>query len=122
MKKLMLLFVLAFPMASQADYLDVIAGKMTGACSLDKYLAIVKDFNEQWGKGHGYKVEILLPQQSQDVHTFYWVGRIANAEAFGKGLDAWNAAQSDPSSTPSKLMARFRECTTNQSRAGFMTY
>jgi len=122
MKKLMWLFVLAFPMAAQADYLDVIAGKMTGACSLEKYLAIVKDFNEQWGKSRGYTVEILLPQQSQDVHTFYWVGRIANAEAFGKGLDAWNAAQSDPNSLPSKLIARFRECTVNQSRAGFMTY
>ena len=122
MKKLMLLFVLAFPMAAQADYLDVIGGKMTGACSMAKYLQIVKDFNEQWGKSYGYKVEILIPQHSEDVHTFYWVGRVANAESFGKGLDAWNAAQSDPNSLPSKLMARFRECTVNQSRASFMTY
>ena len=89
---------------------------------MSKYLQAVGDFNEQWAKSFGYKVEILVPQQSQDFHTFYWVGRIAYAESFGKGLDAWNAAQSDPNSLPSKLMARFRECTVNQSRAGFMTY
>lgn len=122
MKKLMLLCALMFPFASQADYIDVIAGKMTGACTMAKYKQIVKDFNEQWAKPYGYKAEILIPQQSQDVHTFYWVGRIASAEAFGKGLDAWNAAQSDPNSLPSKLAARFRECMVNQSRAGFMTY
>jgi hypothetical protein len=122
MKKLIALFVLAFPMASQADYLDVIASKMTGACSMAKYLQIVKDFNEQWGKSHNYRVEILVPQQSADVQTFYWVGRAANAEAFGKGLDEWNAAQADANSGPAKLMARFRECTSSSSRAGFMTY
>lgn len=122
MKKLIALFVLAFPMAAQADYVDVIASKMTGACSMAKYLQIVKDFNEQWGKSHNYTVEILVPQQSADVHTFYWVGRTANAQAFGKGLDEWNAAQADPNSGPAKLMARFRECTTSSSRAGFMTY
>lgn len=122
MKKLMLAFALMFPLASQADYVDVIAGKMTGACSMAKYLQIVRDFNEQWAAPYGYKVEILIPQQSQDVQTFFWVGRIANAEAFGKGLDAWTAAQSDPNSLPAKLMARLRECTVNQSRAGFLTY
>jgi phospholipase/lecithinase/hemolysin len=122
MRKLIALFVLAIPMAAQADYVDVIAAKMTGACSMAKYLQIVKDFDEQWGKSHNYKVEILVPQQSADVHTFYWVGRAANAEAFGRGLDAWNAAQADPNSAPSKLMARFRECSTNSSRGGFMTY
>ena len=100
MKKLIALFVLAFPMAAQADYVDVIASKMTGACTMAKYLQIVKDFNEQWGKSHNYRVEILVPQQSADVQTFYWVGRAANAEAFGKGLDEWNAAQADANSGP----------------------
>jgi hypothetical protein len=122
MKKLLLLSVLALPMAAQADYVDVIGSRMTGACSMTKYLQIVKDFNEQWGVPRGYKVEILMPQQSEDVTTFYWVGRISSAEAFGKGLDAWSAAQSDPESLPSKLMARFRECATNVSRAGYRTY
>ena len=67
MKKLMLLFVLAFPMASQADYLDVIAIKMTGACSMSKYLQAVKDFNEQWGKSHGYRSEILALERRESV-------------------------------------------------------
>ena len=121
MKKLMLLFVLAFPMASQADYLDVIAGKLNAGCTMGKYLQIVQDFRDQWANERGYKVEILVPAQSSDLGTFYWVGRISNAEAFGKGLDAWSSAQSDPNSGPAKLMARFRECTTSESRAGYFT-
>jgi len=121
MKKLMLLFVLAFPMASHADYLDVIAGKLNPGCTMDKYLQIVQDFRDQWANARGYKVEILIPMQSRDLGTFFWVGRISSAEAFGKGLDAWVSAQSDPNSGPAKMMARFRECTTNESRAGYFT-
>ena len=121
MKKLMLLFVLAFPMASHADYLDVIAGKLNPGCTMDKYLQIVQDFRDQWANERGYKVEILVPMQSRDLGTFFWVGRISSAEAFGKGLDAWVSAQSDPNSGPAKIMARFRECTTNESRAGYFT-
>lgn len=121
MKKLMLLFVLAFPMASHADYLDVIAGKLNPGCTMDKYLQIVQDFRDQWANERGYKVEILVPTQSRDLGTFFWVGRISSAEAFGKGLDAWVSAQSDPNSGPAKMMARFRECTTNESRAGYFT-
>ena len=121
MKKLMLLFVLAFPMASHADYLDVIAGKLNPGCTMDKYLQIVQDFRDQWANERGYKVEILIPMQSRDLGTFFWVGRISSAEAFGKGLDAWVSAQSDPNSGPAKMMARFRECTTNESRAGYFT-
>jgi len=59
---------------------------------------------------------LAFPMAAQD-----WVGRISNAEAFGKGLDAWMSAQSDPNSGPAMLMARFRECVTNQSRAGYIT-
>ena len=121
MKKLMLLFVLAFPMASQADYLDIIAGKLNAGCTMDKYLQIVQDFRDQWANARGYKVEILFPAQSRDLGTFFWVGRMSNAEAFGKGLDAWSTAQADPNSGPAKLMARFRECTTSESRAGYFT-
>ena len=122
MKKLMLLFVLAFPMASHADYLDVIAMKMTGACSMSKYLQAVKDFNEQWGKSHGYRSEILAPLQSEDAKVFYWVGRTANAETFGKGLDEWNRGLADENSLSAKLMARFAECSTILSRSSFATY
>jgi hypothetical protein len=121
MKKLIALMLLALPIASHADFLDVIAWKLKDGCSMPKYLQIVKDFNEQWAKDYGYKVEVLAPVQSRDVATFFWVGRVANGAAFGKGLDAWNAAQSDANSLPSKLMERFRECATNESRAGYIT-
>jgi hypothetical protein len=122
MKKLALLFVLAFPMASQADYLDVIGIKMTGACSMAKYVQAVKDFNEQWGKSHGYRSEILAPIQSEDVKVFYWVGRTTSAETFGRGLDEWNQGLNDPNSLSAKLMARFAECTTIISRSSYATY
>jgi hypothetical protein len=46
---------------------------------------------------------------------------MSNATEFGKGLDAWVTAQSDPNSAPAKLMARFRECNTSESRAGYFT-
>jgi hypothetical protein len=117
----MLLLVLAFPMASQADYLDVISTKLNAGCTMDKYLQIVQDFRAQWGDSRGYKVEILFPTQSRDLSTFFWVGRISSAEAFGKGLDAWTSAQSDPNSGPAKLMARFRECSSAEGRAGYFT-
>jgi len=121
MKKLMLFFVLVFPMAAQADYFDVIAWKLNAGCTMEKYLQIVQDFRDQWGNARGYKVEILIPAQSQDLGRMFWVGRISSAEAFGKGFDAWVAAQSDPNSAPAKLMARFRECSTSDSRAGYFT-
>ena len=121
MKKLIALFALALPMAAQADYLDVISSKLNPGCTMDKYLQIVQDFRDQWANDRGYKVEILFPLQSRDLGTFYWVGRATSAEAFGKGLDAWVTAQSDPNSAPAKLMARFRECTTSESRAGYRT-
>lgn len=121
MRRLLLLFVLAFPMASQADYLDVIAFKMNPGCTTAKYLQIVQDFRTEWADARGYKVEILFPAQSRDIGTYFWVGRIATAEAFGKGFDAWTAAQADPNSGPAKLMARFRECTTSESRSGYFT-
>ncbi|MBS1135597.1 MAG: hypothetical protein H6R02_2738 [Burkholderiaceae bacterium] len=121
MKKIMLLFVLAFPMSSQADYVDVIAGKLNPGCTMATYLQIVQDFRGQWANANGYKVEILFPVQSRDLSTFYWVGRMASAEAFGKAADSWTAAQADANSVPAKLMARFRECNTSESRAGYFT-
>jgi hypothetical protein len=122
MKKLIALVVFALPMAAQADYVDVVAGKLNAGCTLAQYLQVVSDFNEQWAKDYGYRAEVLVPLQSRDMDTIYWVGRIRNAEAFGKGLDAWRAAQSDPNSTAAKLMARLRSCTTSDSRAGFASY
>jgi hypothetical protein len=122
MKKLIALSLLAIPAISFADYVDVIAGKFNPGCNMAAYLPIVKDFNETWGKEYGYKAEILVPVQSRDLSTFYWVGRVSNGVAFGKGMDAWVAGMSDPNSVPAKLMARIRACVTNESRSGYLTY
>jgi hypothetical protein len=122
MKTLVALVALASPLASHADYVDVIAGKLNPGCTMSEYLQVVSDFNEQWAKDYGYKAEVLVPLQSRDMSTIYWVGRIKSAEAFGKGLDAWRAAQADPNSTAAQLMARLRQCTTTESRGGFASY
>lgn len=121
MRKLIALMLLALPMASHADYVDVIAWKLKDGCSMSQYLQIVKDFNELWAREYGYHAEVLVPVQSSEVTTYFWVGRVANGAAFGKGLDAWTAAQADANSMPAKLMARLRECATNERRAGYFT-
>lgn len=121
MKRIIALALLLVPVVSFADYVDVIRGKLIPGCSMKTYLAIVQDFNEQWGKEYGYKVEILTPVQSEDVTSFFWVGRIASGTAFGKGLDAWHSGIADPNSTAGKLMSRFVACTTNVSRSGYFT-
>lgn len=122
MKKLIALALLLLPTVSFADYVDVIRAKLNPGCSMTTYLTIVKDFNEQWGKEYGYKVEILTPVQSEDITTFFWVGRIASGSAFGKGLDAWHTGIADPNTTAGKLMARLAACTTSLSRSGYFTY
>lgn len=123
MKKITALALLfALPSVASADYVDVIAAKLNTGCSMAKYLQIVKDFNETWAKDYGYRAEVLFPLQSRDLTTIYWLGRISNASAFGKGFDAWNAAQADANSVPARLAARFRECSTNESRAGYLSY
>lgn len=94
---------------------------MNPGCTMGKYQQIVQDFRDQWVKDRGYTVEILVPVQSRDLGTFFWVGRISNAEAFGKGFDEWIAGQSDPNSVSGKLSARLRECVTMESRAGYFT-
>ena len=121
MKKLIALVLLSIPMVSLADYVDVIHAKLNPGCSMTTYLAIVKDFNEQWGKGYGYKVEILTPVQSADMTSFYWVGRIASGTGFGKGLDVWHTGVADPNSTEGKLMSRLAACTTTLARSGYFT-
>jgi hypothetical protein len=121
MKKLIALALLALPMAATADHLDVIEFKMQQGCDFAKYMAIVKDFNE-WGKGFGYQAEILMPLHRANLETMYWIGRTADAEAFGKAWDAWRDALSNADSVPAKLWARFGACTVNLNRAGFDSY
>ncbi len=61
-------------------------------------------------KDYGYEAELAVPLQSNDLASVFWVGRTANAEAFGKAWDAWRDAQSDPASLAAKLEARFQAC------------
>ncbi len=122
MKKTIAAMLFLVASASQAGHLDVIAFTLNEGCSLGKYLEIVDDFN-QWGKAYGYQAEIAVPTFNENLTTHYWLGRSANNEAFGKAYDVWEAAQSDPSSVPAKLGARFDECgEENMARRAYRTF
>jgi len=114
-----MLFLIAS--ASHAGHLDVISFTLNDGCSLSQYSEIVADFNE-WGEAHGYQTEIASPLFSENMDTHYWLGRSADNEAFGKAYDAWQAGQADADSVPSKLNARFGECTTNMTRRAYGTF
>jgi hypothetical protein len=121
MKRLLAAMLLILPVTSMADYLDVIEVKLNEGCTFSSYLAITKDFNE-WGKANGYHAEVLRPVQRANLDTFIWVGRSANAAAFGKAWDTWRDALANADSVPAKLWARFSACSTNIKRSGFDTY
>ena len=114
--------VAAFASTAAAEHDDVILVKVHENCSVQDYVKIKDDFNATWAKGYGYHASISVPLQAGDLSTVFWVGRTANAAAFGKAWDAWRDAQSDPKSTAAKLQARFDKCSTNQSRRGFDVY
>lgn len=123
MKKIVLAVLLTLPGVSFADHLDVIQMQLGENCSVEDYVAIIRDFNEQWGKDNGYAAELAVPLQSDDLGSLFWVGRSANAEAFGKAWDTWRDGQSDPTSLPAKLQARFNACgELNQSRRSYDLY
>jgi len=122
MKALLALALVCVPVFAAADYLDVIQMKLKDGCSLDQLVSITKDFNEQWGKSHGYKGEIAAPLQSDDMASTYFVGRTASAEAFGKAWDSWRDDLSDAKSLPAKLNARFEKCSETKGRRGYDVY
>ena len=118
MKKILLAAFLLLPLNAVAEHMDVIEFKMLEGCSMDQYMAIVKDFNE-WGKGYDYKAKIAFPLQSHNLTSVYWLGTSPNAAAFGKAWDAWRDGLADPKSGPSKLSARFAECSENLGRRSY---
>jgi hypothetical protein len=91
---------------------------MLEGCSVDQYMAIVKDFNE-WGEDYGYAAKIAFPVQSNNLTSMFWLGTSANAAAFGKAWDAWRDGLGDADSAPAKLAARFAACTENLGRRGY---
>ena len=122
MRILFSVLLLAIGSFVAADHIDVIQVQLRDDCTLDEYLVVVKDFNE-WGEDYGYQTEIAVPLQNSDLVTMYWMGRSANAQAFGKAWDAWRDGQGDSSSDPAKLQARFDECANpNVARSSFDTY
>jgi len=121
MKRLLAALLLTMSVPATADHYDVIEFKLKDGCSLATYLQVVKDFNE-WGKGHGYRAEVASKVQHPDLTTLLWIGRSANAAAFGKAWDTWRNAQADANSAPAKLNARFAACSTNVSRRSYDVY
>jgi hypothetical protein len=126
MKRLLAILLSALPVAlpvsATADHLDVIEFKLNDGCSFDKYMEIAKDFNTQWGVNNGYRAEVLMPIQSQNLVSMYWVGRSKDAAAFGKAWDTWRTELGNPASVAAKLWARFQACSTNLSRQGYDVY
>jgi len=116
------LILIALPLAAQADHMDVIQVTLKDGCTPAQYAAIAKDFNETWGKEHGYHTEIAVPLQSQDLTSVFWIGRTANATAFGAAWDAWRDALPDATTTAAKLQVRFDKCSTNDSRRSYDLY
>ncbi|MDH3613800.1 MAG: hypothetical protein OES10_11010 [Gammaproteobacteria bacterium] len=122
MKKILFVILMVLPIGAFADHIDVIEVKLNEGCSMPTYVAIKDDFNAQWGAKNGYKSEVFMPIQSNNLISLYWVGRSDNAAAFGKAWDQWRDDLADPDSVASKLWARFLDCSTNVGRRSYDVY
>ena len=122
MKKLIAIMLLALPMGAAADHMDVIEVKLNDGCAVSTYLQIARDFNTQWGARNEYKAEVLVPLQSQNLVSLYWVGRSKDAATFGKAWDTWRTEIEDANSVAGKLWTRFVACSTNLARRGYDVY
>ena len=122
MKKRLFAILLIAPISVLADHIDVIEVQLNEGCDVPEYVAIKDDFNEQWGSNNGYRSEVFVAIQSNNLTSIFWVGRSDNAEAFGKAWDQWRNDLTDPDSIASKLWARFLNCSTNVGRRGYDVY
>lgn len=122
MKRILFAFLVTLPIAAYADHVDVIEVQLNEGCSIATYLAIKDDFNQQWAKKYDYRAEVLVPIQSHNLTSLYWVGRSASTAAFGKAWDQWNSDLKSPDSVASKLWARFSDCGQNIGRRGYDVY
>ena len=119
MKKIMFAALMLLPFSVLADHMDVIQLEIKDGCTVAEYVAITKDFNEQWGKKYAYHAEILTPIQSHDPTSVYWIGRTSGAESFGKAWDTWQDEMTDANSVAAKLQTRFDDCSVELSRRGY---
>ena len=117
-----ILTILALPLVASADHMDVIEVALTEKCTIQEYVAIKDDFNEQWGKNNGYRAEVVVPIQSQNLVSIFWIGRSANAAAYGAAWDTWRDQLEDSNSVAAKLDERFQRCSDNVSRRGYDVY
>ncbi len=122
MKKILFTFLLILPIGAFADHIDVFEVTLNVGCDIPTYMAIKDDFNKHWGAKNGYKSEVFVPIQSNNLISMYWVGRTDNAAGFGKAWDQWRDDLEDPNSVASKLWARFLACSTNVGRRGYDVY
>ncbi|NNF51515.1 MAG: hypothetical protein HKN59_03660 [Gammaproteobacteria bacterium] len=122
MKRFIWLLLLCLPVGAFADHLDVIEVKLNEGCSFSEYLSIKDDFNSKWGAKNGYRAEVLMPVQSHNLVSLYWIGRSASTAAFGKAWDQWRTELSDPNSVAAKLWARFEACSMNVGRRSYDVY
>ncbi|MDH3285521.1 MAG: hypothetical protein OEQ13_12345 [Acidobacteriota bacterium] len=83
MRKLLAVLILLAPASVlAAGHADVIKVELKEDCAVATFLTIKDDFNANWGKNNGYRAEVFVPVQSDDLYSIYWVGRSANAAAF----------------------------------------
>lgn len=116
--KLIVAAAMILPLTASAAHMDVIESEFVEGCSLAKLMPIVEDFNV-WGKAYGYKAEIAMPLQSENLTHWFWIGTSADAAAFGAAWDAWRDGQADAKSEPAKLQARFDKCSKNLRRTSY---
>jgi len=121
-RKLVIASLILFPLSAAADHMDVIEVTLKDGCTVEEYVAIAKDFNDQWAKKYGYHSEVAVPVQNEQLTSIYWLGRSASTEAFGKAWDAWRDQTRDANSVAGKLQERFTKCSENKARSGFDLY
>lgn len=122
MKKLLLASaLLAASGLAQAEYKDVIGFTMSGECTFKEYMEIVGEFNK-WAKPRGYSAQVFMPNASNDLDTFYWVGTSPDTATFGKAHDEWVAGVMAGDTAPADLQGRFDECQTQTSRQSFLAF
>ena len=110
------------PATAQADYVDVIGGKLNEGCSLEKYLKLVDEFRGVMKENnYEYTVEILQPVTSEDLSIIWWIGRSKDFPTFAEGYTQWEKALSDSKSAEAKLNKKIVKCSTNVSRAGMLS-
>ncbi len=122
MRNLIVVAALLLPIPASATTFDVITTRLKPECSFATYRAITKDFNDSWGKSHGYTASLALPVHSATSGVIVWMGTTKSAEAFGKAWDTWRDALADPASVPARLQARFDACGTQISRESYDSY